>query len=284
MIPISRERSERRGEAEGRARNLGARLAALSLGCASLACASPRNVVDRLAAASTPAHMPHVVACWEKLVETSRPGGAGAVVVLGLTVEGGTSRVKDARVIRTTAVGSAEGDAGAIDQVGLDELGRCVQAAMNRTTLPTTADAGGPGFSSDSDVRVRNFRIAFTDASEKSRRVAAQRQSNILVGPRADRCQGLYGHEPPRDASTLYAEIAREQGRAQMHEGGDADQYARGMQKLFDLRLELRARLTLDVSAEGLPPANKKRIDKALREVEASATETGAKIGCKLPY
>src|SRR6185295_3269434 len=90
----------------------------------------------------------------------------------------------------------------------------CVQKALNASKLPTEADKDGPGFSTQGNLTVRSFRIAFTDASPKRREAASAKQANVLIGPRADRCQGLYSHDPPRDTATLYTEIDTARTRA----------------------------------------------------------------------
>lgn len=244
------------------------RALALALAGATLGCVSENTLAARLAAAAQPGHLPQVVACWEKEVEAA--GFVDEYVVTAdLVVEGGSSRVKDARV---TAVEPA-------DSRG-ESLGRCVEEALNRSALPREDDREGPGFAAAGDVAVRGYRFAFLGPSREERERAAARQAHVLLGPRADRCQGLYAYDPPRDAPRLFAEAAEREQRAGSA-AGDADAEARALQQLYDIQLELRARLRLDADEPGLPAANRKRTLEALREVEAEAKKTGARIRCE---
>jgi hypothetical protein len=160
-----------------------------------------------------------------------------------------------------------------------------LKAAINQSSLPADADADGPGFSTPADLQVKRFRIAFVDDSAKQRTAASAKQANVLVGPRADRCRGLFSHDPPRDASTLYAEIERADTQAaalhaQGH-AGDQDLEARAEQQAYDTKLELAERLASDLAQPAIPEANRKRLRDALEQARAQAVKTGAKIGCK---
>jgi hypothetical protein len=161
-------------------------------------------------------------------------------------------------------------------------LAACVEAALDRTALPVAADSEGPGFATSSDLAVRGYRIAFLGAPE-SRERASARQGHVLLGPRADRCQGLYAHDPPRDASTLFAEVSQREERAASLAGSDPDLYARELQKQYDLQLELRERLRLDALDPDLLPANRRRVLAALDGADKAARRTGAMIRCEPP-
>jgi len=165
------------------------------------------------------------------------------------------------------------------------ELRACIEAAINLSALPAEADSDGPGFSTPTDLAVTSFRIAFVDDSAKQRTAASAKQANVLVGPRADRCRGLYSHDPPRDASTLYAEIERSETQAAaLHaqgQPGDRDLEARELQKAYDAKLELTERLASDLGQPAIPEANRKRLREALSEARDQAKKTGARIGCK---
>lgn len=221
------------------------------------------------------------MACWEKEFEAS-PTHNGYIAAVDFTVEGGSSRIHGAKVRSLHAAIDGEGDGAPLDAGAEATFQACVEDALNHSSFPTTADKDGPGFSTSQDLRVQRFRIAFVDASAERRARASAHQANVLIGPRADRCQGLYAHDPPRDASTLYAEISRAEGQAQwLKAQGNADEQAREYQKAYDAQLELVDRLVSDVDQPGVPDANKKRTQKALDEARAVAQKMGARIGCK---
>lgn len=236
-------------------------------------CVGDARVARELAAASTPPRMLEVEACWEKQFERSVPGEYRARADLTVVVEEGLARFRSARVTALEHVGGAE----AADE---RTLRSCVEHALDQVVLPRQPDADGPGFVTSVDLHIDNFEIRFVDASADSRKKATQRTRNVLLGPRADRCEGLFTHDPPRDGSALYAEIARAQERAQRLATGDRDEYARELQRTYDLALELRDRLTAELAGPDLPEANRRRTHKALDEADALARKTGQLIGC----
>lgn len=251
---------------------LGLAAAAIVLG----GCVGDGRVARELAAASTPPRMLEVEACWEKQFEHSVPGEYRARADLTVVVEAGVAHFRSARVTELAHVNGAE----AADERALRT---CVERALDLVVLPREADADGPGFITSVDLHIENFEVRFVDASSDSRKKATQRSKNVLLGPRADRCQGLFTHDPPRDGSVLYAEIARAQDRAQRLVSGDRDEYARELQRTYDLAIELRERLTADLASPGLPDANRRRTRKALDEADALARKIGAQIGCTPP-
>jgi hypothetical protein len=101
----------------------------------------------------------------------------------------------------------------------------------------------------------------------------------MLVGPRADRCQGLYGHEPPRDAGRLHRLLGEARAEATRHEK-DLDKRARALQHAYDLALELGERLKRDASRRDLNRTGKKRVLDELDRVEGIRSELGERIGC----
>ncbi len=251
------------------------------LTCGLAGCAGDQAVAASLANAARPSRLPYVVACWEREFATSPPE-SGYVATVGFVVHGGTSKLESAEVESIVPVTAEGKDAKPSGREA--ELGACLKAAINQSSLPAAADADGPGFATPTDLTVKRFRIAFVDDSARQRTAASAKQANVLVGPRADRCRGLYSHDPPRDASTLYAEIARvdtqaEALHAQGH-AGDQDLEARELQQAYDAKLELADRLTSDLGQPAIPEANRKRLREALDEVRAQARKTGAKIGC----
>lgn len=272
----SRVRASRRLVEEAGAVTGLAGCALLFTGCLPFLGGSDAELGRRLAAAARPDTLPLVVACWEKEFEGSQFQG-GYVATVDFTVEAKTSRIRDARVTDLTAVeGQGTGDPA--------RFRTCLEAALNGSALPTEdGKAGRPGFATASDVAVTGYRIAFVDASSKSRTQANARQANVLLGPRADRCQGLYAHDPPRDASALSEAIAEGEGKAAYYRAENPDAYARELQKTYDSELELRERLRLDLAAPNLPDANRKKIERLVEDLEAAVKKTGAKIGCVPP-
>jgi hypothetical protein len=248
---------------------------ALLLGAAlSVGCASQAKLAASLASAARPDTLPLVVACWEKEFEQANFTG-GYLATVDFTVEEGTSRIKDAKV---KALEPAEGGSSRDPA----QLGACVESALNRSSLPLEDSKSGPGFRTSSDLVVRSYRIAFVDDASR-RDLAEKRQANVLLGPRADRCQGLYTHNPPRDPSTLYAAIADAESKAAYSRTSNQDDYARELQRTYDSQLELRASLTAELASPDLPEANRKQTRKHLERLEQGIQETAARIGCTPP-
>jgi hypothetical protein len=248
-------------------------LASLLMLAPALGCSAGRDTATRLANAALPAHLPLVRACWEKQFEAAGFSGEFTATV-DFTVTEKTSSIRRAKVIKLEATDK---------HVTQDTTAfvACLQDALNNTTLPTRDDENGPGFATTSDLVVTKYVVAFIDASSKARQEAATRAAHVLVGPRSDRCQGLYTYDPPREQVDLFTAIG--QAEAQARSKGDPDQYARTLQKLYDLRLELRDRLKLEVTAIDLPDKNRKRLRAAIEETETKARGIGAAIGCKPP-
>jgi hypothetical protein len=240
-------------------------------------CAGDPALAAGLLNAARPSRLPEVVACWEKEFEAADFQGEYLATV-AFTVEGGTGRIRDVEVRALDPVTTGGGGSGR-DPAAFKA---CLAAALAKSALPTESNADGPGFRPPGDVAVSGLRIAFTDSPARRRTVASRRQANVLLGPRADRCHGLYAHDPPRDASVLYDEIAAAEGRAKSY-GADLDLKARELQRTYDAELELGERLAADLAQPGLPDANKKRIRKALSEAGEAARRVGAKIGCTPP-
>ncbi len=250
-----------------------ARALMLCVLAATAGCVGGRDLESKLANAAVPSHMPLVMACWEKEFEAASFRGEYKATV-EFVIAGGTSKIGHAKVKKLDAgEASSSRDPAAFRA--------CLEDALDNTALPIADDANGPGFATSNDLTVRNYVIAFVDTSSKARAEAEKRSEHVLIGPRADRCQGLYTYDPPRDEVDLYTAIDQaESGVAQTK--SEPDQYARLLQKAFDLRLELRDRLRQSLGALDLPEANKKRLRAAIEETEAKARGIGAAIGCKL--
>lgn len=273
-------------KAESVARRIAAFLLAMTA-IAAVGCSGGRDLAARLANAASPSHLPRVTACWEK--ELQAAGFEGEYRgTFSFVVAGGTSKISEAEVrsLEPLHAESQPSDGGtpadATNPRDLTAFRACLVEALNASELPTEDDASGSGFRSTSDVSVKGYVIAFTDDSKDTRAEAERRAENILLGPRADRCQGLYTYDPPRAEVDLYTEISQADAAA-IRYANDPDQTARELQRKYDLLLELRERLRRVLAEPGLPPANQKRMKAALAENEAAAKAAGAAIGCTPP-
>lgn len=260
-------------------------LLAWLLGAPVLAgCAGDPALAASLANATRPSRLPKVVACWEHEFQDA-PVQTGYLATVDFTLRGKSSRIAQARVRSLSPIPGEDGPppADALWPAEHEAAFRaCVEEALNQEALPTSPDGDGPGFSTDGDLEVSSFRIAFVDASAKRREAASARQSHVLVGPRADRCQGLYSHDPPQAASTLFAAVSDAEARSRVP-GEDPVSKARELQKAYDAQLELLERLGSDLDQPAIPEANRARLREALGEARKNAERIGAKIGCKPP-
>ncbi len=230
-------------------------------------CVNPqRRLTADLRRAATAPNMPKVVACWEQTFEANGFTGEHLVLVDFTVTESG--RLEDVHledaVDLTAGEPSPLGDGGA--------FGECVTRALQATTLPLRwGDA----------VRVSGFRIAFSDPNRQARESAAEGAATLLIGPRADRCQGLFSHAPPRDAGLLHKELVAAQAAAEAA-SDDRDKLARAYQRGYDLSLELAARLERD-AATGASKASRRRMLDELERVRGLSGSLGEKIGCEPP-
>ena len=238
-----------------------------------LGCASPQTLAAELVAAATPGHLRPVVACWEQEYEASGFQGE-YMATIDLEISG-SEVIRSARITALEPTGEtrSERDSG--------PFRACVEKAFVGIELPSKADADGPGYSSIVGASVQNYKIAFLGDQDERRKRAGGRQAHVLIGPRADRCQGLYVYDPPRDTSMLFSEIGLGKSRAEATRGKDRDLHARELQKTYDLQLELAARLRADLADASIPPVNRKRLTEALDTARTEARATGAAIGCK---
>lgn len=243
-------------------------LAITTLGLCS--CATPRDRAAEIVGAATAGHMKPVVACWEKEHETS--GFQGEYIAVVDFEIGGNEHFRNASVKSLEPV-----DNGAPSR-DLTEFRSCIEKALDEVELPTETDAGGPGYSAVFGVSVHNYRIAFVGDQAGRREEADGRQAHVLIGPRADRCQGLYTYNPPRDSSTLFTEIALMTSKPANPQ--DKDAVARELQRMYDLQLELAARLEADLANSSLPAVNRKRLVDALEAAKRETSATAERIGC----
>jgi hypothetical protein len=253
---------------------LAAGCALVALGAFGGGCAGGRDLGAKLANAAVPSHMPLVRACWEKEFEASGFRGEYRATV-DFVVSQDRSKLRSAKVRKLDAT-----DADPTRDTSAFRA--CIEDALDATALPTADDANGPGFATSSDLSVTGYVIAFVDGSSKAREEAATRSEHVLLGPRSDRCQGLYTHDPPREEVDLYTAIGQAEATAAASKD-QPDAYARSLQRAYDLHLELRDRLRSAISASDLPEANRKKLRSEIEETEAKARGIGAAIGCKLP-
>jgi hypothetical protein len=246
---------------------------ALALALCGLSCATQAQLAADLEQAMVAQHLPKVLACWE--LEFEAAGFRGQYeAVADFTVEGGTGRLRDVTV---TEVKPASAAPSGSDEETIKRFQSCLQAALPESSLQAS------GWKRAANLKVHGFRLAFGDASAQARKEAAQTSANVLLGPRANRCLGLYAFEPPREAATLMTELTEARGALGRIDPGKPDDLARALQKAYDIALELRARLTLDVSRADLRKASRDRTEAALRDAELTAEQMGARIGCAVP-
>ena len=230
------------------------------------ACGAGKDALLQLKQATVPTRIPKVVACWEKQFEAAGFQGRYLAEV-SFTVDGDGAISHAAIDAMYDASDDQERPAGA----GGDQLGTCIVEALNRTRLQ-----GVRG------LRVVGMRIAFRDASSEGRLQASKSGANMLIGPRADRCQGLYAYDPPRETTKLLAELDAAQREA-ADNGDEPDKRARALQRAYDIALELSQRLAIDAGVGGLPVASKKRLMTARKEHRSVVRKLGAQIGCEAP-
>lgn len=233
----------------------------------SSACTSASVVATRFAESLTPTELPRVVACYERAFEDANFTGEFELVAdFRVAAESGAV----SGVVVRDAI-STSGPAVPADFVS------CVKLALEGSSLAASAHA------IDGGVEVVGLRLVFRDASASLRREATVAHGNMLLGPRADRCAGLYRYEPPRDAALLYGELDEAQRRAKKFGERDADGAARSLQRAFDAALELRERLRRDAAIDGLSTDNRARLRDATGRAERSLSEIGSAIGCSVP-
>ena len=228
------------------------------------ACVTRQDLAARLTTATTGDTLPELAACWEAEFEASG-FRARYVAVLDFVVTG-EGKLKDVEVRRM--LDERSGD----DAYEAAELKACIDKALEGKQLQ--------GFEHTSDLPVTGYRIAFRDASKNARAAASKRAPTVLIGPRRERCKGLYGHDPPREMSKLAGELDRALADADAAKGSDRDRYARALQQSYDLALELRERLRLESKRDDLTEEGKKRMKKERRRATKIARDAGDKIGC----
>lgn len=243
-------------------------LAMAALILANTACVNQAQVRNQLQSAAHPGALPNVVACWESYFEEQDFSGA-------LTATADFSVAAASGAISNVSITALQDDSGA-EPRALDPkqhpFGVCLAKALDGASL-------GSQWADQPAVRATDMRLAFIGPSQEQ----LGRATPQLVGPRADRCRGLYGHWPPRDAATIHGELSDAEDKAARTREQDADRYARALQRAYDLALELRQRLKRDGADEGLSEAAQKHLHKEESRANRKAQELGAQIGCELP-
>jgi len=251
------------------------RLACLVAICGmSLAgCATKDELASHLEQSLRQEHLPKVVACWERSFESAGFRGE-YVATADFVVASDSGQLSDVVIQDVRPSGASQGTT---DDAESDQLRTCLEKALGESSIL------GSGWTPDHPLAVRGFRFAFADALAGTRRDAEKASANVLIGPRADRCLGLYAYDPPRDAATLLTELTDAQAAASRVAAADRDGRARALQKVYDLALELRSRLITDAQQRGLKEANRARTRHAARQAEQTAQDVGAQIRCKVP-
>ncbi|MBW2529251.1 MAG: hypothetical protein JRI23_34060 [Deltaproteobacteria bacterium] len=242
-------------------------------GLGAAGCATQEQLAAQLETATQQQYLPELVACWEKEFEAAGFRGEYHATV-DFTVEGGTGAIRDATLHRLDT--PADGDE-AIGYLAVERLEECLAQALAKT------DLSRGGLEPSADLRVVGFRLLLADASSEARKAALERSPNILIGPRADRCLGLYTHDPPQDAAALVAELSTAERAATKVSPSEPDQRARALQRVYDLALELAQRLRVDLISDELSAANRKKTRDEIQRADDIARRAGRSIGCTPP-
>lgn len=233
-------------------------------------CAGAPTFAANLGNAVHPPRLPEVYACWEKEFEAAGFQGE-YLAVLDVTLDG-AGKLHDARVksLKVTSGGLGRDPAA---------FKACLEETLSRASLPIEDDKDGAGVHLGG-VRLVDLEVAFTDSAQRKRTAAAGQPAHLLVGPRADRCKGMYSYAPPRKVGTIADELAVLESRLPDY-AGNPDRVARELQKKYDANLERIERIEADLADRDVPEKEKARLRKLLAESAETAKKVGAKIGCK---
>jgi hypothetical protein len=245
----------------------------LGLALLAAACVTKEQLASQLEQSLRQEHVPKVYACWEREFESAGFRGQ-YVATADFVVESDTGQLREVAVRDLRPADASPGDEPDAES---GRLRACVEKALGESTVASS------GWTPPHTLTVRGFRFAFVGSPAKPRKSSEKRAANVLIGPRADRCLGLYSYDPPRDTATLMAELAEAQATARRVAPADRDGLARAQQKVYDLALELRASLDVDSRRRDLKEANRTRMRQAQREVEQTAREVGEQIHCQVP-
>jgi hypothetical protein len=252
---------------------LGRAAALLGLCLTASACLSQQELAAQLGRSLAQPNVPNVVACWEAEFESAGfRGQYRAEVDFTVAADGS---VGDVEVRKVEAAGPTDGKDAPPD--GSASLGACLKGALDATNIAAA------GWVPSAPVRVNGFVLAFTDGSAEVRAAAKAAGTPVVIGPRSDRCAGLYAYHPPREPALLDAEMAEARGQAERAAELDRDGYARALQRIYDLALELRRRLELDAGNSELGEESRARTLQRRDEAAKLARDTGERIGCEPP-
>ncbi len=230
-------------------------LSTLLLGCVD------QGARAQLANSMNRTTLPKVAACWE--AQSEQPDFAGDLhAVATFDVASGSGAISHASIQQLRAP-----DGGDVLDASRHPFGRCLVTALNGSRL------GSDAWSPSDDLQLTDVLLHFAGPSRANRFDGPPR----LVGPRADRCQGLYGHRPPRDAANVHRELSEAEGR---FEDANQDRRARAHQRAYDLTVELVARLERDLRGNEQPKQAKKRLKREAKRVRALQEKLGREIGC----
>jgi hypothetical protein len=233
----------------------------------NLGCASNAQVESYVRQAMSQDALPRLTACYEETFE--RNGLAGAYMArVDFTIAAGTGQLRDVAVRNISTLQESEAEV-----VDVDE-------GFRQCLSPALAASRVAPFSSIRSVRVEDYPISFKAPDADGQRRATRETAHVLIGPRDDRCRGLFSHRPPRDAASLYASLASAQAVIARRGDGDADLLARTAQEAYDLILELRGRLELESKQVGLDDARRDRLRGARQAFKPSLDDLAREIGC----
>lgn len=226
------------------------------------ACASPRELAAKLQNAASPDAFPGVTQCWDGAYEAmGRRGGYDLVTDFQIARDGTIGKVLVDRIL------DAESGEPADDT---SRLASCIEEALDGSSL------AGAGFTPPRPVAVTGYRFALRDAQGGFGR--RDTDEPRLIGPRADRCRGLFAYDPPRDAPVL--DRALDEATAEAQAAAGPDRRARALQRAYDISLELTARLSIERVRDDLPEASRDKIDEERRRVDETRHDLAARIGC----
>lgn len=226
-------------------------------------CATPRELAAQLQNAASSHGFPGVTRCWDQTHEAL--GLQGAFDVTTDFEVGSDGKVRKALVDEVLNATNSEPAVGP----EVDALRSCIESALEGSTLA--------GFSPGRPVAVSGYRFALRDAEGGLGDRAGD--APILVGPRDDRCRGLYAYDPPRDAPAL--DRALEEAQTEADEVDGKDRRARALQRAYDVSVELVARLEIELARSDRPEESRDKIRGEVLRVKKDRDALAAQIGCR---
>jgi hypothetical protein len=248
-------------------------VAPLALG----ACMTQQDVAAQLTRALAQPNVPNVAACWEAEFEAAGFRGAYRAEV-DFTVEpDGSLRQVAVQSVKPQPPATGADEPGDAPTDGSDALRTCLSRALEGMSIAAS------GWAPPAAIRVHGFVFSFADGSAEVRADAKAAGTQLLIGPRANRCAGLYAFHPPREAALLDADVAEARSAAERADDVDQDVRARALQRLYDTAIELRRRLEMDAANRELGEESRARTLERRDEAAKLLRDTGATIGCEPP-